>query len=54
MNDSAGLFAQMASSTKELILFLLPLGEFQFGVTLALCVLGLILVVVVLSFRKVL
>jgi len=52
MNNAADLMAQTGSTTKELIVFLLPVGEFQFGVILALSVLTLILVTVALSFRS--
>jgi len=54
MNNAAELMLQTGSTTKELIVFLVPVGEFAFGNVLALCVLGLIIVVVAVYFRRVL
>jgi len=54
MNSASDLMAQTGSTTKELIYQLVPVGEFTFGVVVALCLLGLIIGTVLYSARKVL
>jgi len=52
MNDAASMVVELGSTTKMLIVTLVPVGEMTFGTILALCVLGLIVTVVALSFRS--
>jgi len=52
MNDAAELMLQTGSTTRELLVVLVPAGESIFGSLLAFLVLGLIIVVVARSFQS--